>query len=331
MNFRESPFSEMPLIRPQTFGNEIVFADGIGSSGKGMLSHLLSSLKRVEKQSNHYVFDYISYIHWLGKISTDAAVAYLQIEADVQMYHIMMSRDVNFRPSDSTGIWQNANRLQYLVRLFLSEGDPVVSRITQNRPILNEAPHDALRNANLFFDAFDQRLRIIYILRDPRELVLDWHRRGFGRRIGRDPREFQLTLLSNGSPIPFFLLGSNLEHSTLSDIEINVKMINFCLKENLIGYESLSSIRKQQVFLLPFDKLVSQPEHCLQSIADFLGTSVTKKAKRIFRRENLPRDLTNKEILQDQISSQIGADAIKELSDSVATYEKFISYTNYVW
>ena len=157
------------LIRKNRLCNELVFADGIGSSGKGMLSHILSSLTRVEKQSNHTPFDYISYIHWLGKISDDAASTYLQTEADQQLYHIMMSRDVNFRPKDSTGVMQNAFRWKYFARLFMREGDAVIDRIKKERPILNEAPHDALRSAPLFFSTFGKSLRIIYVIRNPYE------------------------------------------------------------------------------------------------------------------------------------------------------------------
>jgi hypothetical protein len=303
-----------------------VFADGIGSSGKGMLSHLLSSLSQVEKQSNHYAFDYVSYLHWLGKLSTDAAITYLQTEADFQLYHLMMSRDVNFRPHDSTGVFQNARRFEYFRRLFLSEGDPVLRRIEIESPILNEAPHDALRSAQLFFDAFQNRLQIIYILRDPRELILDWHRRGFGRRIGTDPREFQFSFSEKGQNKPMFMLDNSKNLEKLNEIETLVYMINFIIKHNLDGYRSLVKKFKNSVLLIKFDDLALNPHGLVDHIARFMGTKRTRRTNIIIKRENLPRRLTDKSQLELEISEHLDPETFQVFEEAMRLYEEFCSY-----
>lgn len=326
MHFRKSPYSELQLIRPNILTSRLVFADGIGSSGKGMLSHLLSSLSQVEKQSNHYAFDYVSYLHWLGKLSTDGAITYLQTEADYQLYHLMMSRDVNFRPHDSTGVFQNARRFEYFRRLFLSEGDSVLDRISAQSPILNEAPHDALRSAQLFFDAFGNRLQIIYILRDPRELILDWHRRGFGRRIGTDPREFQFSFLENGHSKPMFMLDNFQSLEQSNEIEILVYMISFIIKHNLDGYLSLDEKFKNSVMLIKFDDLAVDPLGQVDQIAKFMGTARTIRTNRIIKRENLPRKLTDKFQLELEITNRLSPGPFQVFQEAMSLYEEFCSY-----
>jgi hypothetical protein len=300
MNSAEQ-WKNVDLFRPNRLSKEIVFADGIGSSGKGMLSHILASFERVEKQSNHSVFDYAATLHWLGKLETNGAIAYLQTEADADLYHLMMSRDVNFRPKDSTGVMQNPFRWKYFARLFMPEGDSVVERIKKQVPILNEAPHDALRSANLFFSAFGNDLKIVYILRDPFELILDWNRRGFGERIGRDPREFQFAYRDGVGIRPLFMMGSNLEYDKMCNMDRVINMIHFCLSQNMSGYEGLDPNHKRNVLFITFDDLMSRTEEVVDQIAEFTGTKTTAKTKKLLKKERLPRRLSNKKLLYDEI------------------------------
>lgn len=323
--FRESIFTNYGLVRPNRLAKEIVFADGIGSSGKGMLSHLIASFNRVEKQSNHSVIDYVSYIHWMGKMSDDAASAYLQTEVDAQLYHLMMSRDVNFRPKDSTGVLQNPRKWEYFKRLFFKEGDEVVERINTLSPILNEAPHDAMRSAKLFMDTFPNELKIVYIMRDPLELILDWVRRGFGDRIGKDPREFQLSIEQSSDSVPMFMIGVQEEYASLNDMERVVLMIRFCLQENLKGYKELNAEQSKNVYLLEFDELARDPFVKLDSIAKFMGTSTSKFTKKAVSQEGLPRPVREKqELLSKVLAGCNGEQFEKYIFDSITAHNEFV-------
>jgi|694.fasta_scaffold09487_3 hypothetical protein len=325
---RDSQFSSLKLVRPNRLAREIVFCDGVGSSGKGMLSHLISSFSRVEKQSNHYAFDYVSYLHWFGKMSDDAATTYLQTEADFQLYHIMMSRDVNFRPRDSTGVMRNAFRFRYFKRLFLKEGDAVLERILAEKPILNEAPHDALRSAPLFFNAFGDDLNIVYILRDPCELVFDWHRRGFAHRIGSDTREFQFSFSKNDKIVPIFLADYDFVDSDLNDYERLVLMIHFCFFHNLRGMLDLDDRFKKNVYILEFDDLIRFPMAQLEKIANHLGTLTTKSTSRMIKQEGLPRESTNKNALYESLIEKISPEIRVFLDQAISDYQRLAERKN---
>jgi hypothetical protein len=280
------------LSRPNRLAGEIVLADGIGSSGKRMLSHILASLERVEKQSHHMAFDYVTQYNWLGRIDDDAAANYLQIEADYQLYHIMMSRDVNFRPKDATGVLQNPKKLLYFRRLLSKEGDPVVARIDKERPILNEVPHDGLRNASLYFKAFGNRVKIVHIVRHPYDLTIDWMRRGFDTRIGTDRREFQITIEDNlGRPIPFFLRDIPVDFYALNLFDKATLLTSACLIQNFEGYERLTAEEKRQVYFIYFDEVCADPNKQLELLVGFMGTPRSRHTSRIIRKERLPRTL----------------------------------------
>uniref|UniRef100_UPI0040486683 hypothetical protein n=1 Tax=Algoriphagus sp. TaxID=1872435 RepID=UPI0040486683 len=318
------------LVRPNRLLKEIIFADGIGSSGKGMLSHILSCFERIEKQSNHTVFDFVPYIYNLNKISHDAAVTYLQTEADMQLYHIMMSRDVNFRFGDSTGVLKNGKRLEYFKRLFFKEGDSIVKRISAHNPILNEAPHDALRNAKLFFDSFGSGLKIIYVIREPFELILDWKRRGFGSRIGVDPREFQFSLMRNDVLIPMFLKDYDVDYFSLNEYERLLYMIHYCFSSNLNGYLELNNDFKSNVFLTTFNSLCTNTEKNIDKFSNFLNLKIVNGLNRILKQENLPRylDISSSVVNEDLVRNQIGKNHIIILEDLKNLYFTFLSLTN---
>ena len=58
----------------------------------------------------------------LDKLDDDAAKAMVRMMSDHKIYQNMMGRDVNFRYSDLSSVFQNPKPLRYIRRIF-SEGD----------------------------------------------------------------------------------------------------------------------------------------------------------------------------------------------------------------
>jgi len=315
---------DIKLIRKNRLAKEIVFADGIGSSGKGMLSQILASFKRVEKQRNDMMFDTIPRFHALGKISDDAAIVAMQTEADQQLYHMMMSRDVNFRLGDSTSVLSNPFPLKYFKRAFGPEGDSIVKNIKKENPILNEAPHDALKNAELFFNTFGNELKIIYILRNPIEVIHDWERRGFGNRIGVDPREFQFSYQHHETAVPLYAIGWEEEYHEMNSIDRNIKMIEYHYYENINSFNNLSKHKNQVLFIL-FDELVGKPYIVCRKLTEFLRTEETNWTKKILKKNNCPRkiNIDNLDLKYQEIVKNASVDKIRILDEMIQHYEAF--------
>jgi hypothetical protein len=107
------------LAREKTFDNNIVIVDGQGRSGKNLISVLLSSMKRMEKMRLDSQIDYIPRYYFLGKLTLDAAIIALRTELDEKYYYNSISRDVNFRLDDYSGVMKQGKRFEYFKRLFL--------------------------------------------------------------------------------------------------------------------------------------------------------------------------------------------------------------------
>jgi len=316
---------QVELVRRNTLLQEFVLADGIGSSGKVMLSHIMASFKRVEKTRLDLLFDTVPRLYMLGKISHDAAVAILQTEADIQLYHTMISRCVNFRFKDGTGVFRNPFPWRYVRRLFMKERAPVVERIRKERPIFQNVPHDALRNAGILFDAFEERLRIVYICRDPIEIIHDWYTRGYGTRIGTDPQEFQFSYEWKGDVVPLKAYGWEEEYLSSCPMDRNIRMVRYHFKGNIEAYRQLTQERKARVMFVLFDELVGNPISIYERIASFMCTGITSQSKRTLRRENCPRvvsveDKQRKRRFLEQGASDEGR---KILDALVQEYEAF--------
>ena len=312
------------LVRNNSFENEIVMIDGQGRSGKNLISVLISTMKRTEKMRLDSQFDYIPRYYFMGKMSLDAAVVALRTEADEKYYYNSISRDVNFRLADYSGVYRQGKRLIYIARLFMSGDEQAVRRLRQSRSIFQEMTHDGIHVAPLYFEAFGSRLKIIHVFRDPIGNIFEQNKRGFGERIGSDPRELQLTHLWEGNSIPIIAIGREEEYLNGNPLERLVLMVDIMFRRNLQGYFDLDSAHKKQVMFLEFEEFVSHPNTYMDSIAKFIGDEFGISKKRIMKKENFPRIIDPKTRLErlEQISSNLSAHYDDMLNNLIQDYDR---------
>ena len=281
--------ADVKLVRAATLCKEFVLVDGVGRSGKGMMGHVLASMDRVEKVRLDLAYDTVHRLYLLGKLPHDAAVSMLSIEADMGLYNNYISREVNFRFSDMTGIWANTKPATYIRRLFAEEGQPVVDRINRERPIFQSLSHDALECGNLYFDAFGERLKFVHVIRDPVDIIYEWLRRGFGERIGTDGREFQFSYQWRDQVVPIYAVGWEDEYLSISPTDRVIRMVNIAFNEIFRGYSEMSEDRQARVKFVIFEEFVVSPHPYCRELADFLGTTITPRTKRRLKKEQCPR------------------------------------------
>lgn len=290
--------NKIKLIRKNNLLREFFIIDGNVKTGKGMLSHIVASFKRVEKMRIDTLFDTIPRLYMLKKISHDAAVTSMQKEVDMQFYHSMISRDVNLRFKDDTGVFKNPFPLRYLWRLFSKEREPVIEKIKKINPIFQEMTHDGLKNANILFDAFEMlKFNIIYIARDPVETIYGFYKGGFGTRIGTDPQEFQFSYEYKGNIVPLLAYGWEEEYLSSNPMDRCIRMIKQSFENNIKSYNELQPERQGKVLFLLFDELVTNPIKISKKVAAFIGTEITSCTKKTCKRENCPRIIIEEDIL----------------------------------
>ncbi len=277
------------LTRLNTFNNDVVIVDGQGRSGKNLISVLLSTMSKVEKMRLDSQIDYIPRYYFLGKMSLDAAVTALLTEFDEKYYYNSISRDVNFRLSDYSGVMKQGKRFEYIKRLFLPADAVAVDRLNKSSPIFQEMTHDGLHVATLYFLALKKRLKLIHVFRDPLGNIYEQNVRGFGERIGVDPRELQLTHEWEGNPVPIIVNGCEDDYLAGNSLERLVLMVNQMFRLNMEGFHHLSSDEKKQVMFIEFEDFVVNPFPYMSRLEKFIGQPFGAASKRILRRENCPR------------------------------------------
>ena len=312
------------LVRDNSLENELVIIDGQGRSGKNLIAVLISTMKRAEKMRLDSQFDYIPRYYFMGKMSIDAAVVALRTEADEKHYYNSISRDVNFRLADYSGVYRQGKRLVYIARLFMSGDDQAVERLRRSRSIFQEMTHDGLHVAPLYFEAFGSRLKLIHVFRDPIGNIFEQNKRGFGERIGSDPRELQLTHSWQGKPIPIIAIGREEEYLNGNPLERLVLMVDIMFRRNLQGYFDLDSKYQKQVMFLEFEEFVSNPTVYMDSISQFIGDEFENSRNRIMKKENFPRIIDPKTRIDrlEQISSNLSAHYSHILENLIQDYDR---------
>lgn len=281
--------TKIELIRNNTFTSDILIIDGQGRSGKNMVSVILSTMPRVENMRIDTLLDYVPRYYYMNKMSYDAAVASLKIEMDEKLYNSMISRSINFRFEDYSSVHKGGKRWIYVKRLFQKAEEHAVERIKKEKPIFQNMTHDGLHLIKLYFDAFGDRLKFVHVFRDPVGNIYEQGRRGFGTRIGTDPREFQLAYEWGNEVIPLNAIGMEEDYIKGNPTERLVIMVDKLLRRNIQGYINLDEKWKKNVYLTEFEDFAVNPWPYIEDLEEFLGTYRGRRTRQIMRRERCPR------------------------------------------
>lgn len=278
----------MRFIKPLIIAEEIIFVDGLWGTGKSIMGPVLGSFERVEKQKLDPIYEHLSVLDRFGKIDPDSGEAMMRLYADIALFNSMISREVNLRPFDESGLLNNPRPLEYMARLLYKDGDAVMERIREKRPILQIMTHQILPAARLAFRSFGERFRIIEMVRHPLYMAQHWF--SYIERCGRDPREFTLWIEDgSGPPLPWFSSGWEERYSSLSTMDKVIYSIKWLYEESEKALGGLSEGERSRVFLIPFERFVKDPWHFIGKLKAFLGVNPTERTKRVLRKQKCPR------------------------------------------
>jgi len=283
---------------------------------------ILNSFDRVETERHEETFEYVGALYQLGKIERDAAVATLQLRADMFLYDGLLGRNMNLRFGDQTGIWRQTQRIRSLRRLWASEGPDVISRIASEKPIFQNQTHDQLANFDLHREAFDDDLRIIEMVRHPIGLIDSWIRRGWGTRFLTDPLAMTYTLKWGDYQVPYYAAGWEEEFLAATPSGRVIGMISRIWRSIQTAYEGLTAEEKAQVYIVVFDDFILDPKTWLGPLASFVGTTTTRNTKSMLKRRNLPRRATaDFAILKNVLVASISAEDSRLVEELESDYQ----------
>ncbi len=320
----KTKMNEIEFVRNNRIVKELILVDGAPRSGKSMIGAILATFDRVEIERMEPILDSLPILYYFNKIEKDAAIALLCREIDNKLYDSLISRNVNFRFSDRTGVINNVSLLKYFKRLFYNDGDIVLERIKRERPIFQVQTHDMLQKIDLYFDAFQEGLRVIEMVRHPVDLVDAMYNRGIGDRIGIDPRAWQLSIKCEGGEAPYYAFGWTNDFLKESPLNRVIKVANSLTEQVTTKYESLSHAQKKQVLFVPFEEFAVSPSKCLELISKFIDAKITKRTYRSLRRQKVPRkiDIKEREKKVTLLKENASEENILILNNLVKKYEK---------
>ena len=275
----------MLLEKFNTFKNDIIFIDGLWGTGKSLLGPIISGMAKVEKVKIEPVYEYISILQYLNKISPDATLWMLNTYADKSQYDNSIGREVNLRWGDDSGLANNPNSLRYIRRLFGGEGDQKVSDINENNRALNIMSHMLMLVAEPIFKTYGKRVKIVEVVRHPLYMVSHWY--SYLQRYD-SPREFTVSLNHRGNKIPWFVGG--WEDEFIEASAVDKVLLSIIKLYEWLDVSSQKAITKGwNILTLSFESLVMVPDDPLQRLEAFLGRKHYPHLSTVLRKQRIPR------------------------------------------
>ncbi len=292
----------------KTIIKKIVFVDGVARSGKLLTASLISSFKKMEILEFGENFEHFMSALNLKKCSKDFAKNFLTNYLNQVIYNKMISRNVNFRPNDITGLKNFYNPNIYKNRLNKPDGDIVLKNIKRIDPILPFVTHDIMS----YYDAFKKlnlKIKFVEIYRNPFDLTYSWYKRNLAKNLESSPRSFTLKVKHNNKNYPWKLNSLPKNWSKLNDQE---KCATYVINQTLRSVKQQRKIKnKLFLYTTTYRDITENTYSELKKIAKFLKTKLSNKTKKIIKQKkcpnfNLTRHLEKKKsFLRKSLSKEI--------------------------
>jgi len=268
----------MDLVKFSPGSNDIVVVDGLWGSGKSLLGPIVSSFSGMSAFRIDPSYEFLCVARATGKISHDAFDFLIKTNSDLGYYHNLIGREVNFRPTDDSGVWKQKQGWRYLSRLASKGGDSVVEVAqTRNMGYLLMT-HIITAVSQPLFDVLSPRLNLITIERNPLFMVNHWadYLSNFNRM-----REGTVSYSSRGLKIPWFAIEWSDEFVECSNLERALLAITRCTVEQNLALSNLAF--KEKAMQIRFDDLLFAPDKSIQDISRFLDRNPSRNTQRQLR------------------------------------------------
>lgn len=315
----------MEFVRNELLLHRLLLVDGVGRSGKVMLAEILTGLDRVEKQDYHEFLEYIPLAYKYGKISRDIAIAILRTQMDTELYKNMIGRSVNTRPTDYTSLYKYHTPAKYLKRQTDEDGPVIAQKVREEKPIYLNWCHDMIQKSDIVFEAFEDKVELIYINRRPIDIIYEWQLKNFGERMASDPTEMQYIVQYQDDIVPELAIGWEEEYLGMKPLERIVRLIYESFIRNSKALEN--SGHKDGILVVNFEELVTDTNNQVNRLSQFLGLEVLPQMGNILHRENCPRILHDDEYQKrkDNIYAGINSESIAYIEQMDELYAKISS------
>jgi hypothetical protein len=259
----------------------LVVIDGITRAGKFWMGNMLIHFEGVEHMQHYPAMDMFVHMHQIGALSDNAAESLLQNETSARMYEMAIGRNINFRFADSSSVYRNPNLKMYLQRSSGPDVNPrdTEKQINSGRNVFLFIVHDWLCNPGICFESFP-KLKIVYMDRNPVDLVYAWYRKGHGNR-----NAFSCGIDGRKGPLPWFAYPWMDEYERLNEIDRSIMSIATLDDMAHKGFKTLPKAQKNRILFTSYEDLATKPQETAEKISAFLGREPMATIKMFFSQD----------------------------------------------
>ena len=277
------------ICRLYNLTENVVIVDGQPGCGKTMLSPIISTLDRVEIMTFAFEIEFNCRLFQLGKITKDAASSMVSMFVDHRLYQTMMGREVNFRYSYISSVFNSKKKLEYFKRIF-SKGDKrIPEMINFKKPILHLTTHDLLSVSEPLIFSLGRRVTLIELVRHPlymiNQQVVNM------KELLDNPRDIQICFEYKDKQLPYFCNGIEEDFIGSNIYEKAVLTIHKLTMSNDLKRLKWKNQLPENYVHIPFEKFVVNPYPFLTKITKALNTVYGKKTVKELNRQKVPRKL----------------------------------------
>ncbi len=273
----------MRLSKKPPLVEKLLLVEGITRAGKFLLANILNGFEDIEPVQLYGLLEQIPMWANLGLIDKSIAKEILRLEIDTHCYEMLIGRNLNYRKSDKSSIFNIPCCQKYLARSEEKDIDRIMEKYNKEKPFSFFVMHELMPNIRIYFETFPQ-LRVVSIKRDPIDLVSSWYKRGAGRRYGIDPKVFKTPFKGKNGSVPWFLPQWN-ELSEIDRIILSIKRLNDMYEAS---YKSLPTKYKKKILFVLYEDILSSPKDIIKKLEKFLDKKSLPEMKLILKREKLP-------------------------------------------
>ena len=300
----------------------LLIIEGITRSGKFLLANILSGIEEIEPVQYSGLLEQIPFLVSFGLIEQNTAKQLLRCEVDMRCYEMLIGRNLNYRLSDKSSIYNIPNYRKFLARTKNPDGEIALKEFHKKTIYSLFILHESMANIRIYFETFP-KMKCISLERNPLDLTYSWYKRGLGKRWGIDPILFQIPFAKqNNKTFPWFAIGWEDLYLKSSEIDRAILSIKSLVRMAQKCYKDLPSDIKNRILIVSFESLISNPQSEIQRISKFLGKNALPQMRAILKREKLPaqgQENKQKEKLRE-IKALASQKYLEELLDLPANY-----------
>lgn len=309
--------------RSKNYDNPVVFIDGLWSSGKSLVAPFVQSINGVQKSKINPIYEHVAKLNSFGQISDEAAIWLLQTQANLDLFHNAIGRDVNLRLTDDSGLKYVRDKFRYLFTPFkLGIKDIENAQEFEEFKFCNMS-HMLFSDFPILQRSFGQRLRFIEVVTHPLELI-----GGFQKYLADfdRTREATFSIVKGSVKVPWFMVSDANSYIHSDDATRAVLSVG-ALTELLIDFhEFCVKQRIENCFFINAADLKLTPHESIKPICTFLEGSIPRgELKWLMKKLKLPRRKSNITKVQDDahesIKSSVSSPVLSKIERIIARFE----------